>query len=140
MLELSLNAFITLFVVIDPVGVATLFAALTFGEAEAYRRRMALKGTLISATISFAVYAQWRLVTGDFRHQPARVPHRRGALLYARRNNEAWFLAYCWPPSPCNSFSTGCRRASAERSFCRRFSHKLRASLTLLFGGFHAVT
>ncbi len=51
MLELSLNALITLFVVIDPVGVATLFAALTLTETEAYRRRMAYKGTLISATI-----------------------------------------------------------------------------------------
>ncbi|HEV2124614.1 MAG TPA: MarC family protein [Chloroflexota bacterium] len=65
MLELSLNAFITLFVVNDPVGVATLFAALTFGEAEAYRRRMALKGTLISATILllFTLSGDWLLAT-----------------------------------------------------------------------------
>ncbi|CAN5868996.1 MarC family protein [soil metagenome] len=65
MLELSLNAFITLFVVIDPVGVATLFAALTFTETAAYRRKMALKGTLISATIllSFTLSGDWLLST-----------------------------------------------------------------------------
>ena len=65
MLELFLNPFIALFVMIDPVGVATLFTALTFGEVEAYRRRMALKGTFISATILllFTLSGDWLLAT-----------------------------------------------------------------------------
>ena len=65
MLELSLSAFITLFVVIDPVGVATLFAALTLTESEAYRRKMAFKGTFISATILllFTLSGDWLLST-----------------------------------------------------------------------------
>lgn len=51
MTELLVNAFVTLLVVVDPVGVAAIFAALTQGEGEGHRRRMALKGTGISAGI-----------------------------------------------------------------------------------------
>ncbi|MGL4610925.1 MAG: MarC family protein [Trueperaceae bacterium] len=51
MIELFLSAFITLFVVIDPIGVMPMFAALTQGAERAYRRRMAFKGTLISFVI-----------------------------------------------------------------------------------------
>jgi multiple antibiotic resistance protein len=51
MLELFISAFITLFVVIDPVGVMPMFAALTQGAERGYRRRMAFKGTLISFVI-----------------------------------------------------------------------------------------
>lgn len=51
MTELLVNALITFVVVIDPVGVAAIFAALTQGEGEAQRRRMALKGTGLSAAI-----------------------------------------------------------------------------------------
>jgi multiple antibiotic resistance protein len=60
MLELFISAFITLFVVIDPVGVMPMFAALTQGAERSYRRRMAFKGTLISFVI-LAFFA----VTGD---------------------------------------------------------------------------
>jgi multiple antibiotic resistance protein len=60
MLELFISAFITLFVVIDPVGVMPMFAALTQGAERSYRRRMAFKGTLISFGI-LAFFA----VTGD---------------------------------------------------------------------------
>jgi multiple antibiotic resistance protein len=51
MLELFISAFITLFVVIDPVGVMPMFAALTQGAERKFRRRMAFKGTLISFMI-----------------------------------------------------------------------------------------
>ncbi len=51
MLELLINAFITLVVVIDPIGVAAIFGALTQGTTDGYRRKMAYKGTVISAII-----------------------------------------------------------------------------------------
>lgn len=38
-----LNMFIVLFVVIDPIGLAPMFGALTRGGTDAYRRRMAFK-------------------------------------------------------------------------------------------------
>ncbi|MBB4211117.1 multiple antibiotic resistance protein [Rhodothalassium salexigens DSM 2132] len=44
-------AFVTFFVVVDPVGIAPVFAALTEGSTAAQRRFMALKGTLIAALV-----------------------------------------------------------------------------------------
>lgn len=43
-----ITAFITLFVVIDPIGLAPLFVALTKGEDTANRRSIAIRATLIS--------------------------------------------------------------------------------------------
>ena len=51
MLDLFLDAFIILFVVIDPVGIAPIFAALTHGEPDAVRRRMALRGVLLAGIV-----------------------------------------------------------------------------------------
>jgi len=51
MFDLFLDAFIILFVVIDPVGIAPIFAALTHGEAAAARRRIALRGVLLAAAV-----------------------------------------------------------------------------------------
>lgn len=51
MLELFINAFITLIVVIDPIGLAPMFGALTQGSDDDYRRKMALKGTALAAGI-----------------------------------------------------------------------------------------
>lgn len=51
MTALLVSAFVTLVVVIDPIGVAAIFAALTQRESDAYRVRMAVKGTLIAAGI-----------------------------------------------------------------------------------------
>lgn len=63
MIELLINTFIILFVVIDPVGLAPMFAALTHGEPRAYRRRMAVKGTLLAAAVLFAfMFAGGRLL------------------------------------------------------------------------------
>lgn len=47
------ETFIILFVVIDPIGLAPMFAALTHGDSEAYKRRMALKGTALAALVLF---------------------------------------------------------------------------------------
>lgn len=53
MLDVALQAFTTLFVVIDPLGLVPVLLALTVGVPAAERRRMALKGTLIAAAILF---------------------------------------------------------------------------------------
>jgi multiple antibiotic resistance protein len=53
--------FIALVVIIDPVGTAALFAALTRDESEEYRRRAAIRGVAI-ATIVMLAFA----VIGEF--------------------------------------------------------------------------
>ena len=51
MLDIALQAFTTLFVVIDPLGLVPVLLALTAGVGAAERRRMALRGILIAAAI-----------------------------------------------------------------------------------------
>ncbi len=51
MTEMLLNTFVVLFVVIDPIGLAPMFAALTHGGSEDYQRRMAVKGMLLAASV-----------------------------------------------------------------------------------------
>jgi multiple antibiotic resistance protein len=53
MTEALLSVFVTLFVVIDPIGVAPLFMSLTPTETVAERRKLALKGVAIGAGILF---------------------------------------------------------------------------------------
>ncbi|NVK35364.1 MAG: MarC family protein [Rhodobacteraceae bacterium] len=55
MADFLINAFVTLFVTIDPVGLAPMFLALTAGASAAARRRIAARATLI-ATIIFAIF------------------------------------------------------------------------------------
>ena len=52
-----LNAFVVLFVVVDPVGNAPIFAALTRGLSEAERRRTAIKGVVLAAAILLVFFA-----------------------------------------------------------------------------------
>ncbi len=54
MIELFVNSFIVLFVVLDPVALAPAFAALTEGEPLARRRRAAVRGTLIAGGVLYA--------------------------------------------------------------------------------------
>ncbi|ALN73329.1 MULTISPECIES: MarC family protein [unclassified Aureimonas] len=56
MIETLLNGFATLFVIIDPIGLAPLFLGLTPGLAMADRRRLALRACLIAFVI-LAVFA-----------------------------------------------------------------------------------
>jgi len=49
--ELFVDSLIILLVVVDPLGIAPLFMALTQGETPAARRRIALRGTLIAGGI-----------------------------------------------------------------------------------------
>jgi multiple antibiotic resistance protein len=51
MFELLFDTFLLLFVVIDPIGLAPIFAALTHGDSEAERRRMAVRGTLLAGAV-----------------------------------------------------------------------------------------
>lgn len=50
-LEQLINLFIVLFVVIDPIGLAPIFGALTRGGSKSYQRRMAVKGVLLASGI-----------------------------------------------------------------------------------------
>jgi multiple antibiotic resistance protein len=51
--ELIFNSFITLVVVLDPLGLAPLFVGLTRGRSEAYRREAAVRGVTLGAAILF---------------------------------------------------------------------------------------
>jgi multiple antibiotic resistance protein len=53
MLELIFNSFITLLVVLDPLGLAPLFVGLTRGRSEEYRREAAIRGVVLGAAILF---------------------------------------------------------------------------------------
>ncbi len=52
-MEIAIPVFVTLFVVIDPIAIAPIFAALTADADAAHRRSMALKGCLIGAMVLF---------------------------------------------------------------------------------------
>ena len=60
MLDQLVTIFVTFLVVIDPIGVAPMFSALTRGGNDRYRRRMALKGTFVATLIML-----FFLFTGD---------------------------------------------------------------------------
>ena len=51
MIELLFDTFIILFVVVDPIGLAPMFAALTRDDTPRQRRRLALRGVLIAGCI-----------------------------------------------------------------------------------------
>ncbi len=46
-----ITAFVTLFVIIDPIGLAPLFVALTKGETHSHRRGIAIRATLLSSIL-----------------------------------------------------------------------------------------
>jgi multiple antibiotic resistance protein len=48
---LFVSAFVTFFVVIDPLGCGPIFAGLTTGATAAHRRAMAIRATLVAALI-----------------------------------------------------------------------------------------
>lgn len=51
MYEAFIAAFIALFVIIDPIGIAPVFAGLTQGTPKAHQRAMAIKGSLVGTLI-----------------------------------------------------------------------------------------
>ncbi|MEM9667509.1 MAG: MarC family protein [Pseudomonadota bacterium] len=62
-LSLFAASFVTFFVLIDAPGVAPIFASLTAQGSAAYRRRMAVRATIVAATIiyAFAFGGAWLL-------------------------------------------------------------------------------
>jgi multiple antibiotic resistance protein len=54
MFNLFVDSLIILLVVVDPLGIAPLFVALTHGETQAARRRIAIRGTFIAGGILVA--------------------------------------------------------------------------------------
>lgn len=58
MFHLFLDTFVIFFVVIDPIGLAPIFAGMTHGGSARYKRIMALRGTAIAAIILliFAIF------------------------------------------------------------------------------------
>jgi MarC family membrane protein len=63
MIDELLKFFVLFFVIVEPISLVPLFAALTDGADEAFRRRMALKAVLLSGTVFllFAVGGAWFL-------------------------------------------------------------------------------
>ena len=62
-LALLTASFVTFFVVIDPIGVAPIFGALTEGSTPAHRRAMAIKSVAIATAVlvGFAYGGEWLL-------------------------------------------------------------------------------
>jgi len=56
MIDQLLKFFVTFLVVVEPIGVIPIFVAMTSGDTEAARRRMARKGVLIAGLI-FLLFA-----------------------------------------------------------------------------------
>ncbi len=55
-MESLLNSFVVLFIVVDPIGVAWLFAAMTGYTDHVTQRRMAMRGVLLASLILFVFY------------------------------------------------------------------------------------
>ncbi|PCI64240.1 MAG: MarC family transcriptional regulator [Kordiimonadales bacterium] len=51
MYEAFIASFVALFVIIDPIGIAPVFAGLTQGTTDSHKRKMAIKGTLVGTAI-----------------------------------------------------------------------------------------
>ncbi|KZM49752.1 MarC family protein [Labrenzia sp. OB1] len=62
MLDYFINAFATLFVTIDPVGLAPMFLAVTAGMNRADRQRVAIRAVLTAAAILLVFYATGQTV------------------------------------------------------------------------------
>lgn len=52
----ALNAFVVLFIVLDPIGVAWLFAAMTAQSSASQRRSMALRGVILASAIMLVFF------------------------------------------------------------------------------------
>ena len=65
MLEYLVKTFIVFFVVVEPISLVPMFGALTRGAEPRFRQRMAVKGVILSAVISYGFLAigNWLLNT-----------------------------------------------------------------------------
>jgi len=55
-MDVLLNTFVVLFIVIDPFGLAPMFLALTPGTLPAYQHKMAVNGTLLASAMLLVFY------------------------------------------------------------------------------------
>jgi len=62
MIDYYINAFATLFVTIDPVGLAPMFLAVTAGMSKSNRRKVAVRATITAAGILLVFYASGQTV------------------------------------------------------------------------------
>jgi len=64
-LDYVISALVTLFIVVDPVGLAPIFLAVTHGLSAAHRRQVAVRAVLIAAVIlaGTAIIGDWLLRT-----------------------------------------------------------------------------
>ena len=78
-----ISAFATLFVVIDPVGLSTLFIGLTAGASRAARRAIAIEASLIAFLVltGAALFGQWLLTALGINIASFRIAG--GLLLFA---------------------------------------------------------
>jgi multiple antibiotic resistance protein len=76
-----ITIFITFLVVLDPIGVAPLFAALTRGGSDRYRRRMAFKGVGIATLILFLFVFTGDALLRFLGHQPGGVSAQRRRII-----------------------------------------------------------
>lgn len=62
-LESLISAFVTLFVIIDPIGIAPIFLGLTAGRSGRERGKIALRAVVIAvcALVAFALAGEWVL-------------------------------------------------------------------------------
>ncbi len=76
------TAFVTLLVIIDPLGLAPLFVALTQGETAAHRRKIALTACLIAAGVltAFGIFGDTVLAIAGISMPAFRIAG--GALLF----------------------------------------------------------
>ncbi len=76
------TAFITLFVIIDPLGLAPLFVALTQGESAGRRRRIALTACLVAGGVltAFGIFGDTVLAIAGISMPAFRIAG--GALLF----------------------------------------------------------
>lgn len=52
----ALNAFVVLFIVVDPIGVAWMFATFTAASSQAQQRKMAFRGVVLAGVIMYLFF------------------------------------------------------------------------------------
>ena len=94
MLELLVTAFVTLFVIIDPIGLAPLFVALTHGMTEAERPRVGRRAILALLRAARGLRALRRAAAHGDRHLAAGLPHLGRAAALPDRARHALRAAH----------------------------------------------
>jgi multiple antibiotic resistance protein len=82
MTELAINAFILLFVVIDPISLAPLFSAMTRSATDSYRRKTAFKGVIIAGIILVIFTLLGDILLDYLNIEPASFSIAGGILLF----------------------------------------------------------